>query len=144
MSTGEELAYKGLVRPVLVHGSSVWEPPSITGNYIYETGGMTGIQEQLKWESLKKRRRESRLIMLYEGLKGAASIPCPSPTPTPPIRHVRKHHYLAFQIHFANIDIYKSIFFPQTIRDWSSLTDALLSAAECAEIETLLLNSLLL
>ena len=26
----------------------------ITGNYIYETGSMTGILEQLKWESLKK------------------------------------------------------------------------------------------
>ena len=27
----------------------------VTGNYIYETGGMTGILEQLKWVSLKKR-----------------------------------------------------------------------------------------
>ena len=28
--------------------------------------------EQLKWESLKKRRKISRLIMLYKDLKGAA------------------------------------------------------------------------
>ena len=27
----------------------------VTGNYIYETGSMTGILEQLKWESLKKK-----------------------------------------------------------------------------------------
>ena len=47
----------------------------IEGNYIYETGSMTGILEQLKWESLIKRRRDSRIIMLYKGLKGAASIP---------------------------------------------------------------------
>ena len=50
---------------------SVWDPSSIllqeelekvqkraarfvTGNYIYETGSMTCILEQLKWESLKK------------------------------------------------------------------------------------------
>ena len=26
----------------------------VTGIYIYETGSMTGILEQLKWESLKK------------------------------------------------------------------------------------------
>ena len=32
------------------------------GNYIYETGSMAGILEQLKWESLKKRRKDSRLI----------------------------------------------------------------------------------
>ena len=67
--------------------------------------------------------------MLYKGLKGAASIP----TNYTPIRHVRSHHSLAFQTPFANIDIYKCNFFPQTIRDWNSLTDTLLSAAEGAE-----------
>ena len=62
----KESAYKGLVHPVLEYGSSVWDPSSIllqeelekvqkraarfvTGNYIYETGSMTGILEQLKW-----------------------------------------------------------------------------------------------
>ena len=30
-------------------------------------------------------------------------------------------------------DIYKCSFFPQTIRDWNSLTDTFLSAAEGAE-----------
>ena len=61
----KEAAYKGLVRPVLDYGSSVWDPPSVvlqeelesvqkraarfvTGNYNYETGSMTGILGQLK------------------------------------------------------------------------------------------------
>ena len=87
----KESAYKGLLLPVLVYGSSVWDPQSIllqdefekvqkmaarfvTGNYTYETVSMTGILEQLKWESLKKKRKDSRLIMLYKSLKGAASI----------------------------------------------------------------------
>ena len=135
------------MRPVLEYGSSVWDPSSIllqeelekvqkraarfvTGNYIYETGSMTGILEQLKWESLKKRRRDSRIIMLYQGLKGAASKP--TNDLVPPIRHVRNHHSLAFQPPFANTDIYMCSFFPQTIRDWNSLTDTLLSAAEGA------------
>ena len=56
----KEAAYKGLVRPVLDYGSSVWDPPGVvlqeelesvqkraarfvTGNYDYETGSMTGI-----------------------------------------------------------------------------------------------------
>ena len=51
----------------------------------------------------------------------------------PPIRHVRNHHSLAFQTPFADTDINKCSFFPQTIRDWNSLTDTLLSAAEGAE-----------
>ena len=102
----------------------------ITGNYICETGSMTGILKQLKWESLKKRRKDSRLIMLYKGLKGAASIP--TNDIVLPIRRTRNHLCLAFQIPIAGTDIYKSSFFPQTIRDWNSLTDSLISASECA------------
>ena len=41
---------------------------------------MTGIFEHLKWESLKKRRRDSRLILLYKGLKGKSSIPTDTDT----------------------------------------------------------------
>ena len=40
---------------------------------------------------------------------------------------------LAFQTPFANTDIYKINFVPQTIRDWNSLTDSLISAAEGAK-----------
>ena len=87
----KEAAYKGLVRPVLEYGSSVWDPHThglqeelekvqnraarfMTGNYVFETGSMTGILGQLKWESPKKRRKNSRLILLYKGLKGKARI----------------------------------------------------------------------
>ena len=69
----KEAAYKGLACPVLEYGSSVWDPPGVvlqeelesvqkcaarfmTGNYKCETGSMTGILGQLKWESLKKMR----------------------------------------------------------------------------------------
>ena len=119
----KESAYKGLVRPILEYDSSVWDPQSIllhdelekvqkraarfsTGNYVdYETGSMTGILKQLKWESLKK-RKDSRLIMLYKGLKGAASILTNGLVPL--IRRTRNHHSLAFQIPMAGTDIYKS------------------------------------
>ena len=92
---------------------------------------MTGFLEQLKWESLKNRRKDSRLIMLYKGLKGAASIPTNDLVPLN--RHTRNHHALAFQTPLAGTDIYKSSFFPQTTRDWNSLTASLISASECAE-----------
>ena len=69
------------------YGSSVWDPHTdmlqeelekvqiraarfVTRNYVYKTGSMTGILGQLKWESLKKRRKDNRLILLYKGLKG--------------------------------------------------------------------------
>ena len=79
------------MRPVLDYGSSVWDPPGVvlqeelesvqkravrfvTGNYKHETGIMTDILGQLKWESRKKRRKDNRLILLFKGLKGKASL----------------------------------------------------------------------
>ena len=107
----KESADKGLVLPVLEYGSSVWDPSEelekvqeraarfLIGNYIYETASMTGILEQLKWEYLKIRKRDSRIITFYKDLKVAASIPLNDLVP--PIRHVRKHHPLALRTPFA-------------------------------------------
>ena len=118
----KEAAYKGLVRPVLECSGSVWDPSGVglqselekvqnraarfvTGNYNFETGGMTGILEHLKWESLKKRRRDSRLILLYKGLKGKASIPTDDLIPL--ARRCRNDHSMAFEVPIANTNIYK-------------------------------------
>ena len=144
----KEAAYKGLVRPVLDYGSSVWDPPGVvlqeelesmqkraarivTGNYNYETGSMTGILVQLKWESFKKRRKDNTLILLYKGLKGKASVPTDDPIPK--TRRCRNQHSMAFQTPIANTDVYKGSFFSQTIRDWNALPDSLISSAEDAE-----------
>ena len=109
---------------------------SVTSNYSFETGSMTGILENLKWESLKK-RRDSRQILLYKGLKGAACIPTddliPLPQPPPPIRRSRNHHSLTFQTPATRTDIYKGSFFPQTIRDWNVLPDSIITSAERAK-----------
>ena len=130
-----EAAYKGLVRPVLEYGSSVWVQNRaarfVTGNCVFETGSMTGILDQLKWESLKKRRKDSRLILLYEGLKGKGRIPTDDLIPKN--RRCRNQHSLAFQIPSASKEAYKSSFFPQTIRDWNDLPDSLISATEMSD-----------
>ena len=118
------------MRPVLEYGNSVWNPSSIllqeelekvqkraagfvTGNYIYETGSMTGILDQLQWESLKKKSRDSRIIMLYKGLKGAASIP--TNDLVPPIRHVRNHHSLAFQTSLLILTFTRAVSSPRLL-----------------------------
>ena len=73
----KEAAYKGMVRPILEYGSSIWHPHTdklqeelekvqnrasrfVTRNYVYETGSMTGILGQLKWE-----RKGERIIDSY-------------------------------------------------------------------------------
>ena len=72
----------------------------MTRNYVYETGSMTGILGQLKWESLKKRIKDNRLILLYKGLKGKARIPTDDLIPK--TRRGRNQHSLAFQIPSAS------------------------------------------
>ena len=103
----------------------------VTGHYNYETGNITGILGQLKWESLKKRRNDNRLILLYKGLNGKASIPTDDLIPK--ARRGRNPHSMAFQTPIAGTDFYKCRFFPQTIRDFNSLPDSLNSSAGDAE-----------
>ena len=71
----KETAYKGMVRPILEYGCSVWDPhPNklqeelekvqnraarfVTRNYVYETGSMTRILRQLKWTHIVIQRSE--------------------------------------------------------------------------------------
>ena len=92
---------------------------------------MTGILEELKWETLQKRRKDNRLILLYKGLKGKARIPTDDLIPKN--RRCRNQHSLVFQIPSASIDAYKKSFFPQSIRDWNVLPDSLISSAELSD-----------
>ena len=143
----KEAAYKGLVCPVLDYGSSVWDPPGVvlqeelenvqkraarfvTGNYNYETGSMTGILGQLKWESLKKRRKDNRLILLFKGLKGKASVPTDDLIPK--TRRCRNQHSMAFQTPIANIDVIKVTSSPR-LSGIGMPSPSLISSAEDAE-----------
>ena len=101
----------------------------VTGNYNYETGSMTGILGQLKWESLKKRRKDNRLILLYKGLKGKASIPTDALSPKLGVVEISTlwHFRLPLLIQMF-IKVASS-----PIRDWNALPDSLISSAEDAE-----------
>ena len=103
----------------------------MTRNYVYETGSMTGILGQLKWETLKKRRKDNRLILLYKGLKGKARIPTDDLIPK--ARRGRNQHSLAFQIPSASKDVFKYSFLTQTIRDWNDLPESLISSSELSD-----------
>ena len=114
----KEAAYKGMVHPILEYGSSVWDPYTlglqdelekvpnrVTRNYAREEGSMTCILEQLKWESLKKRRKDNLPILLYKGLKGKARIPTGDIIPK--TRWCRNQYSMAFQIPSTSVEAYK-------------------------------------
>ena len=143
------------MRPVLDYGSSV--PPDVvlqeelesvqkraarfvTGNYNYETGSMTSILGQLKWESLKKKRQYNRFILLHKGLKDKSSVPTHDLIPKH--RRCRNQHSMAFQTPIASTDVYKVSISPQTIRDWNAFPDSLISSAEDEEDCVAKFNSL--
>ena len=56
---------------------------------------MTGFLGQSKWESPKKRGKDNRLILLYKGFKGKASVPTDGRIPK--TRRTRNQHSMAFQ-----------------------------------------------
>ena len=58
---------------------------------------------------IPRKRRKDRLILLYKGLKGKASIPTDL---IPKTRRGRNQHFMAFQTPIANTDVYKGSFFP--------------------------------
>ena len=87
--------------------------------------------QETKWESLKKRKKENRLVLLYKGLKCKARIPTDDLIPK--TRRGRNQHSLAFQIPSASKDVYKYSFFPQTIRDWNDLPESLISPYELSD-----------
>ena len=77
--------YKSL-RPILEYGRSVSDPyykglidelgevqkraaRFVTRNYTFEKCSMTDNPKNLKWESLQKRRKGNRIMLLYKGLK---------------------------------------------------------------------------
>ena len=104
----------------------------VTGNYVFETGSMTGILGQLIWESLKKRRKDSRLILLYKGLKGKARIPTDDFMPKN--RRCRNQHSLAFQIvRYLQLAKKRTKVISQTIWDWNDLPDSLIFSAEMSD-----------
>ena len=54
-------------------------------------------------QAVKERRRDSRLILLYKGLKGKASIPADDLIPL--VRCCRNDHSMAYQVPIVNTDI---------------------------------------
>ena len=93
---------------------------------------MTGILDDLKWESLKKKIKDNKLILLYKGLTGKASIATDDHIPM--IRRCRNHHSWHFRSPLLLLTFISVVFFPRPLsREWNALPDSLISSAEGAE-----------
>ena len=76
----------------------------VTQNYTYEAWNTTSIIGEIKWETLKKKKKDKRLILLYKVLNGKARVPTDD--------HIQKNmrcrnqHFKAFQTPSATTNIY--------------------------------------
>ena len=120
-----------MVRPILEYGSSVWDPHTDKLQEELKKVQNRAAIGQLKWKSLKKKRKDNRLILLYKGLKGKSRTPTDDLIPK--TQQGRNQHSLAFQITSASKDVYKYSFFPQTIRDWNDHIEFLISSSELSD-----------
>ena len=100
----------------------------MTRNYSRETGSMTGIFEELKWEILQF-RKGGRIIGSYYCKKFCEEKSKFMQMTLSQNRRCNNQHSMAYQISYAGKVVYKKSFSPQTIRDWNYLPDSLISAA---------------
>ena len=104
----------------------------MTRNYGRETGSMTVIFEELKWEILPL-RKGGRIIGSYYCKKVCEVKSKFMQMTLFKNRRCRNQHSMAYQISYASKDTYKKSFSPQTVRDWNYLLDSLISAAELSD-----------
>ena len=85
-------------------------------------GTVTKVLNDLKWPQLEKRRKVTRLTMMFKVVSGQSAMQIPSYI-------IQKKRQGTRQFHpkkFIEANKYKHSFLAQTIRDWNSLPNHIL------------------
>ena len=137
-------AYTTLVRPLLEHSSSVWDPQTQTlinqiemvqrraarfclNDYTSrEAGCVSEMLNQLHLQLLITRRTNRRLTIHHKAIYGHQSLPVNNLLQ--PVQRLSRHlNNKAFNTIHASKNCYKYSYFPRTIRDLNSLPDAIVN-----------------
>ena len=89
---------------------------------------VTAMLQHLELPTLQQRRRHSKIIMLYRIRHQLANIPATTYI-TPATRNTQ--HY---NLPYARTDVYKSSFFPSTIKLWNNLQPAILNSTTIPQL----------
>ena len=141
----KHLAYTTLVRPILEYASIIWDPHTDSNTLKLETvqrrsarrfmqnynrhASVTAMLQHLDLPTLQQRRRHSKIIMLYRIIHQLANIPTTTYI-TPATRNTQ--HY---NLPYARTDVYKSSFFPSTIKLWNNLLPAIINSTTYHNID---------
>ena len=124
-------AYKALVRPLVEYGTTVWDPATnkcihqlemvqrraarFTLNRYHNTSSVESMLEELEWPSLKQRREDFRLAMMYKLHNNLVHFPTQSyisqvAMPT------RTMHADSYVVPRSRTKHHRMSFFPRTLR----------------------------
>ena len=134
----KHVAYNTLVRPTLEYCTAVWDPYTdankdmlerintraarfITHNYTNTPGITSHIKKQINMDSLEKRRKAHRLIIMYKITNNLIDINKQEYLQAAHTRPLRGSHNKKYQILQTGTKSYRHSFFPRTIRDWNGL-----------------------
>ena len=136
-------AYQTLVRPHMEYASSVWDPHTQCNtrklemvqrraaryvcNRWHNTSSVTEMVNQLGWDSLAKRRQNSRLCAFYKLTHTAAGDPWAQWLPAGHQTTRGSHAWKYIPIQTTN-NIYKLSFLPCTIIVWNRLPCTLVAS----------------
>ena len=142
-TTLKETAYKSLVRSILDYGASIWDPylkkdildveavqrraaRFVTGDYS-RYSSVTSMLNNLKWQSLESRRREARLSLLFKVVHGLVAVPHEGHISKSKTR-TRAKNSLKLNVYAPKTEIFRSSFFPRTVKEWNTLPDSFVTA----------------
>ena len=129
----KEMAYKGLVRPVIEYCSPVWNPHQqkyvnmiemvqrraarYTLNRNHNTSSVSDMLQELGWESTSCRRSRADLICFFKVQHELIAVPPPSLIQKPNRQSSTRY----FQIPLCSTEAYRQSFFPHAIWLWNTL-----------------------
>lgn len=144
-------AYKTLVRPQIEYASTVWDPFTqenqnkiemvqrraarfVCNNYSREAS-VTAMLDELGWCSLKQRRTDQRLIMLYKIVNNLIEVDIVNEL-KPHSRHSRNIHSNSFRVPLERKTYLKYSFLPRTLEQWNALPAFLVTAPSLNAFKT--------
>ena len=98
---------------------------------------VTAMLHQLSWQSLKSRRRISRLQTLFKIIHFDYPLSIPSYF-LPMERSTRLYHPRRYILPNSNTVLYQQSFFSKTIHDWNNLPNGLIDCNDIVQFTNLL------